>query len=121
MRLKLDENLPIHLKAPLAALGHDALTTHDESLLHRPDTEVAAAAAAESHLLPTLDVGFGDLRKYPPGSHPGIGLFRPRSLGEITVNRFVLDFAAGAPWAELAGCVAVVDPGRLRVRRPEPQ
>jgi predicted nuclease of predicted toxin-antitoxin system len=118
MKLKLDENLSRHLKTVLTALGHEVLTAADENLLSRPDTEIARAAVEERMVL-TLDVAFADLRKYPPGSHPGIILFRPLSLGPLSVNRFVADFVGSADLRRLAGCVAVVEPGRVRVRCPE--
>lgn len=86
MRLKLDENLSRHLKPVLIALGHDVLTAADEDLLSSPDVQVAACAAREDRMLLTLDIEFADLRKYPPGSHPGIMLFRPASLGPLSVN-----------------------------------
>ena len=92
MKLKLDENLSRHLKPTLISLGHDVMTVADEGLLSQPDTVVAAAASGESRILLTLDVEFADLRKYPPGTHPGVVLFRPASLGAMTVNRFVEEF-----------------------------
>ena len=69
-------------------------------------------------ILLTLDLEFGDLRKYPPGSHPGIILFRPRSMGPRFVGRVVLDFVGRTDLTELAGCLVVVDPDRVRVRYP---
>jgi predicted nuclease of predicted toxin-antitoxin system len=119
MKLKLDENLSRHLKPVLIAQGHDTLTAADEGLLSRPDTEIARAAAAEERMLLTLDVQFADLRKHPPGSHPGIILFRPISLGPLSVNSFVADFIRSTDVLRLAGCVAVVEPGRVRIRAPE--
>jgi predicted nuclease of predicted toxin-antitoxin system len=89
MKLKLDENLSRHLKPVLTGLGHDVLTAADENLLSRPDTEVAAVSIKEGRMLFTLDVEFADLRKYPPGTHPGIILFRPPSCGPLTVNKFI--------------------------------
>jgi len=118
MKLKLDENLSRHLKPLLIAQGHDTLTAADENLLSRPDTEIARAAAVEERMLLTLDVQFADLRRHPPGSHPGIILFRPLSLGPLWVNRFVAEFVAAADLRRLAGCVAVVEPGRVRIRYP---
>jgi hypothetical protein len=59
----------------------DRVTAADEDLLLRPDTEVARAEATENRILPTLDVGFADLRKYPPGSHSGSIPLRLLSLG----------------------------------------
>jgi predicted nuclease of predicted toxin-antitoxin system len=119
MKLKLDENLSRHLKPVLTAQGHDVLTAADENLLSRPDTEIARAAAAEQRMLLTLDVEFADLRKYPPGSHPGIVLFRPISLGPRSVNRFIAEFIRSTDLPRLAGCVAVVDSVHVRVRTPE--
>jgi predicted nuclease of predicted toxin-antitoxin system len=121
MKLKLDENLSRHLKPVLMALGHNVLTAADENLLSRPDTEIARAAAIEERMLLTLDVEFADLRKYPPGSHPGIILFRPISLGPLSVNRFIADFVRSTDLHRLTACVAVVDPVRVRVRSPEKQ
>ncbi|MEN6574739.1 MAG: DUF5615 family PIN-like protein [Phycisphaerales bacterium] len=119
MKLKLDENLSRHLKPVLIELGHDVLTAADEGLLSHPDIEVAACAAREDRILLTLDIEFADLRKYPPGSHPGIVLFRPMSLGPLSVNHFVERFARSADLLALSGCVAVVEPQGVRIRKPE--
>jgi len=118
MNLKLDENLSRHLKPVLAVLGDDVATVQDEGLLGRADTAVAKAAATGQRLLLTLDVEFADLRKYPPGRHPGIVLFRPRSFGPLAVNSMIERFVRETEFAPLSGCIAVVEPGRVRVRRP---
>jgi predicted nuclease of predicted toxin-antitoxin system len=118
MKLKLDENLSRHLKPVLTALGHDVLTAADENLLSRPDTESAHAAKDEQRMLLTLDIEFADLRKYPPGSHPGVILFRPLSLSPLSVNAFIADFIRRTDLDKLAVCVAVVDPSHVRVRSP---
>ncbi len=76
MKLKLDENLSRHLKRRLSEFAHDVSTAAEEGLLSQSDLEVASAAKAERCMLLTLDLEFGDLRKYPPGTHPGIVLFR---------------------------------------------
>ena len=65
------------------------MTAADEGLLSQPDPVIAKAAKEEGRILLTLDIEFADLRKYPPGSHPGIILFRPQSLGPGTVNQFI--------------------------------
>ncbi len=118
MRLKLDENLSRHLQPALASFGHDVSTAADEGLLSQPDEVVARAAAAEDRLLLTLDLGLADLRRYPPGTHPGIILFRPPSLGPLTVNRFIAAFVASTALDDLGGCLVSVEADRVRVRRP---
>jgi predicted nuclease of predicted toxin-antitoxin system len=119
MKLKLDENLSRHLKPVLTEFGHDVLTAADENLLSRPDTEIASAAKKEKRMLLTLDIEFADLRKYPPGSHPGVILFRPLSLSPLSVNAFIADFIRRTELEKLAGCVAVVDPVHVRIRSPQ--
>ncbi len=118
MKLKLDENLSRHLKPVLIEFGHDVLTAADENLLSRPDTEIASAAKKEKRMLRTLDIEFADLRKYPPGSHPGVILFRPLSLSPLSVNTFITDFVRRTNLGKLTECVAVVDPVHVRVRHP---
>jgi len=118
MRVKLDENLSRRLKPALLQAGHDVATVEEEGLLGRSDEAVGAAAAAEGRVLFTLDLEFADLRKHPPGRHPGIVLFRPPSMGPMAVNRFVDAFLAVEDLEELAGCVVIVDAGRIRLRRP---
>jgi predicted nuclease of predicted toxin-antitoxin system len=119
VKLKLDENMSRHLRPVLEALGHDVLSVADEGLLSQPDPIIADAARAEGRMLLTLDVEFADLRKYPPGEHPGIILFRPHSFGPLGTNEMVRAFIESADLASLVGCVVVVEPGRMRIRRPE--
>ena len=82
MNIKLDENLSRHLKDQLLPLGHNVSTAFEEGLLGKVDVDVSAAAKGEDRMVFTLDLNFADLRKFPPGSHPGIILFRPRSRGQ---------------------------------------
>jgi predicted nuclease of predicted toxin-antitoxin system len=116
--MKLDENLSRHLKHSLSVYQHDVTTAGEEGLLSQPDTVIAAAANTEGRMLLTLDIEFGDLRKYPPSSHPGIILFRPKTFGPLAVNRFVEAFVRDNALEPLAGCVVVVEPTRIRVRHP---
>ena len=118
MKIKLDENLSRHLKPSLEILGHDVSTAAEEDLLGRDDAQVATAAHAEGRMLFTLDVKFADIRYYPPGAHSGFILFRPESFGPLAVNRFVEGFVRSSNLEELAGCIAVVEPAQVRVRRP---
>lgn len=118
MKIKLDENLSLHLKPSLVQRGHEVSTAAEEGLLGKLDAEVGAAAKAEERMVLTLDLDFADLRKFPPGAHPGVILFRPRSMGPLAVNRFVLRFVQEVDLARLSRCLAVVEPGRVRVRRP---
>ena len=118
MKIKLDENISRHLKSLLKQEGHEALTAAEQGLLGKTDIEIGVAVKTEGVLLFTLDLEFADLRKFPPGTHPGIVLFRPLSMGPLSVNRFILEFVKVTDLTSLAGCIVVVDPTRVRIRRP---
>lgn len=115
---KLDENLSRHLQSELENLGFDVSTAADEGLLGRPDADIASAAKSEERILLTLDLDFADVVRFPPGTHPGIILFRPSSMGPGTVNRFVTANVRILDFSRLAGSLVVVEPARIRVRPP---
>ncbi len=118
MRIKLDENLSRHLKPGIEQHRHNVATAAEEKLLGKSDVDVGACARREGRMVFTLDLDFADVRKFAPGDHPGVVLFRPRSMGPAAVNSFILKFVRETDLEELAGCVTVVDPQRVRVRRP---
>ena len=118
IKIKLDENISRHLKPHLQQEGYDVFTAADEGLLGKSDVEVGAAAKSERLILFTLDLEFADLRKFPPGTHPGIILFRPHSMGPLATNRFIVNFVKVTDITALSGCIVVVDPTRVRIRRP---
>ncbi len=118
MKIKLDENISRRLKPHLEKEGYNVFTAEEQGLLGKSDIEVGDAANSEGLILLTLDLEFADLRKFPPGTHPGIILFRPQSMGPLTTNRFILNFIKETDIASLSGCTVVVDPTRIRIRRP---
>jgi predicted nuclease of predicted toxin-antitoxin system len=118
MKIKLDENISRHLKIVIIQKGHECVTTEDEGLLGKTDVEVGAVAKSEGRMLFTLDLEFANLHKFPPGSHPGVVLFRPQNMGPLAVNRFITQFIEETDLSSLSGCLVIVDPMRIRIRRP---
>ena len=119
MKIKLDESLTRRLQSPLRELGHDVCTVADEGLLGSPDREVARSAAREERMIFALDIGFADIRDFPPGSHPGIVVFRISDPDLATLLRVIVEFARRSDLNALAGCVVMVGPGGTRIRWPE--
>lgn len=118
MKFKLDENLPVSAASVLAAAGHDVDTVPGEQLVGRPDQDVVAASAAAGRVLVSLDVGLGDIRAYPPGSHAGIVILRLSEQSAATVVKAIGDLASLPNPESLAGAVAVLQRGLLRIRHP---
>lgn len=118
LRFKLDENVPIEAAGVLTASGYDCHTVYDERLAGAPDVDVAAACRAEERVLVTLDLDFSDVRAYPPGSHAGIVVLRPRAPDRdatlALLERVIALFRA----EPLTGCLWIVDSERVRVRSP---
>jgi predicted nuclease of predicted toxin-antitoxin system len=119
LKIKLDENIPGAAALTLRLRGHDVDTVLDESLGGRDDPTIHRAAIDEGRLLITLDRGFGDVRSYPPGAHPGIIVMRPDDQRVPTVIAMVETLVDHHDIADFAGCITVVQRNVLRVRRPD--
>jgi predicted nuclease of predicted toxin-antitoxin system len=118
VKFKLDENLPVSSAQALAGSGHEVDTVAAEGLTGAADPRVVAAAAAEARVLITLDRSMGDIRAYPPGSHAGIVVLRLDDQSAPAVREAVAQLANWADLEVLAGAVAVLQRGVLRIRRP---
>ena len=121
MKIKLDENIPGAVAGLLRLRGHDADTVLDESLGGRDDPTVLSAALSEGRLLLRLDRGFGDVRAYPPGTHPGIIVLRPDDQRVPTVVTMVETLVDHHDIEELASCITGGAAQRTAssARRPE--
>ncbi len=119
MKIKLDENIPGSVAGVLRSRGHDVDTVLEESLGGRDDPTVLSAAIDEGRLLLTLDRGFGDVRAYPPGTHPGIIVLRPGDQRVPTVVAMVETLVDHHDIEGHAACITVVQRNVLRVRRPD--
>lgn len=118
MKFKLDENLPASSAAILASAGHDVDTVTQEGLIGVSDQDVVAAATAAGRILISLDRGLGDIRAYPPGSHAGIVVLRLTDQSAAATVKAVSDLATLTDPDSLAGAVAVLQRGLLRIRHP---
>ena len=119
MRLKLDENLPDEAREAAVALGHDVDTVVEEELGGASDPDVLAAARREDRFLVTLDRGFGDVRRYPPGTHGGIAVLRVDSQDAGSVADAMTTFLSNDLLGDLHGCIVVVRGHLVRIRRPD--
>lgn len=107
------------LKPKLQELGHDVDTVIDEGLSAVEDSVLADIARQNDRMLFTLDRGLGDIRQYVPGGHPGIVIFRLSFVGPGAMSRFVEDFVRNQNLNQLAGCLVIVEPGNVRIRREQ--
>jgi predicted nuclease of predicted toxin-antitoxin system len=118
VKFKLDENLPVSSAAILATAGHDVDTVSAEGLTGAADQDVVITATAAGRVLISLDLGLGDIRAHPPGSHAGIVILRLADQPAATVTTAISDLASLADLDSLAGAIAVLQRGLLRIRHP---
>ncbi|MFN4218957.1 MAG: DUF5615 family PIN-like protein [Candidatus Bipolaricaulia bacterium] len=85
--VKLDENLGLAAIALLRHAGYSAERVYDEGLSGAPDSAVWQRVCQEGRLFITLDLDFSDIRRFPPGTHPGILLLRAKDHSRAAVLR----------------------------------
>lgn len=116
MRFKTDENLHPEVAEWLRRQGHDAVTVWDEGLKGKPDARIAQVCQVENRSLITLDVGFGDIRAYPPREFPGLIVLRLKDQSRPNVLELfpkVLELLTSEP---LIGQLWIADEHSVRVR-----
>lgn len=118
MKIKIDENLPASVAELLRESGVDAHTVAEEDLAGAADPDLLDAVRSEDRMLFTLDRGFGDIRRYPPGTHTGIVVFRLDDEAPPAARAAVAQLVDSHDLDDLRGTITVVQKGTLRVRRP---
>ncbi|MBN2580386.1 MAG: DUF5615 family PIN-like protein [Pirellulales bacterium] len=118
MRIKLDENLPTDLSAVLESFGHEVDTVPQEGLVSKPDEEIWQAVNRENRFFMTQDLDFSDVRKYTPGTHPGLLLLRLESPSRKAIISRVQSILQTVPIDQWSGCLVVATDHKIRIRRP---
>lgn len=118
MRIKVDEDLPRAIASLLVRRGHEVETVQEENLGGAKDPQLWQVTQRERRLLITADKGFADIRRHPPGSHEGVVLLRPREDGIQPLVELMEALLATYRIEDAAGCVTVVTPRGIRIRRP---
>ena len=115
----VDEDMSQSLARLLREAGHDAIHVREAGLQGQPDSVVLQFAQERGAVLITEDVGFGDLRAYPLGTHCGIILLRMAEvLPYVVHNRRAMQVIEEESEAGFNGCLLVVDSATVRRRNP---
>lgn len=114
--VKLDENLGLSHAELVRQAGHSVDRVTDEGLSGAGDPVVWQRGVAEGRFFITLDLDFADVRQFPPGTHPGLLLLRPRSNGRAAVTEVLERVLRDYPLDTLQGCFVVADLRQTRIR-----
>jgi predicted nuclease of predicted toxin-antitoxin system len=118
VRFLVDADLPHSTKDLMQRYGHEATDVRDIGLGTAEDCDIAAYAQAQRACLITGDFGFADIRNYPPEAYAGIVVLElPRNATASFILHLIEDFLQQSEvLSKLAGRLAVVEPGRVRLR-----
>jgi hypothetical protein len=119
MHIKVDEDLPLAVAGLLRDKGYECSTVSEQALGGSKDPVLWHTVQQHGQFLLTADKGFGDLRKYPPGTHGGLLVLRPAEDGIRPLLDLIGQVLATVPDLRLLkGLLAVASPHGLRIRRP---
>ncbi len=118
MRFLLDANMPRRLAGQMRGMGHVVFDVRDLAMGGAPDGQIADQARRNALTLITRDFDFADVRNYPPEQYSGlIVLELPDDARAEFICAVVRDLLQATPvLALLPGRLAIVQPGRVRLR-----
>lgn len=116
MKFKVDQNLPNEFGPLLRQAGFEAHTVESEALSGADDLVISERARAEGRTLITLDLGFSDIRAYPPQTYPGIVVLRSKAQDKLTLISILQRLIVVLGKASPVGQLWVVERDRIRYR-----
>ena len=117
-KVLLDENLSRSMAKMLRENGFEVLEVRDCGLRGKTDEEILDFAKKEKMLVLTGDVGFGNVLRFPLGSHHGIFIVHfPTELPIPEINRQIAAAFKGLSKEDFFGNLIILEPGKIRIRR----
>lgn len=118
-RFLVDEDMPRSTAVALCAAGYHAEDVRDIGLRGHSDADIYAHAQKTAAVLVSCDKGFANTLTFPIGAHAGLIVVRiPDEASPMELNRELLRAIKQLGDTPLAGCLVIVEIGRVRIRRP---
>lgn len=116
MKFKTDENLPEEAAELLRSAGYDAVTVAEQGIGGEPDPDLASICQQEQRALVTLDLGFSDIRAYPPEEYHGLVVLRLKRQDKAHVVEMLERLVPVLETEALASRLWIVEEERIRIR-----
>ncbi|MCA9874579.1 MAG: DUF5615 family PIN-like protein [Anaerolineales bacterium] len=116
MKFKIDENLPVDVAQLLRTYGHDAVTVLDQALGGEADADIAQICQREKRVIVTIDLGFADIRTYPPKEYAGLIVLRLQQQDKFSVMQVLQRLAPLLEMEQLHQKLWIVEQNRVRIR-----
>lgn len=120
MKLKLDKNFSPALTEVFQSSGFDTHSVWSENLSGTSDEVIFSTIITEKRVLITFDTDFCNILRFPPESTQGIIVIRPnRPISLSSISSYANQLVELLQERNPKGCLWVLEPGKLRVRKPE--
>ena len=116
MRFLADMCMDVRVVTWLNSHGHDATHLRDEGLQRLPNGGTFEKAIAESRVVVTFDLDFGEIVALSKGRKAGVVLFRLRNTRTSFVIQRLSDVISECAAALARGAIVIVEEARHRVR-----
>ena len=114
----VDEDLPRSTAKIIRTKGFEVLDVRDCGLKGKSDEEIFEYAQKKKAVILTGDMGFGNLLRFPVGSHAGIVIAHfPNELPTSEINRQIIVAFDSLTENDFKGNLIILEPGRVRIRR----
>jgi len=115
----IDEDLPQLLASLLRERGHPSEHVRELGLRGSADARIFAAAQERQAVLVTGDADFGNLLRFPLGTHFGIVVVQfPSAMRTRELAEQIAAALSALEGVVFKGGLIILEPGRLRIRRP---
>ncbi len=116
-KIKVDEDLPMDVAKKLKERSYGTYNVVGEKMGGWKDPQLWNALQKEGMFLITADKEFGNILKYPPGTHNGVLLLRPDEDGIKPILELLDKVLASISLKDMSGMLIVATPKRIRIRR----
>jgi len=114
----VDEDMPRSTGINLRKHGYEVKDIRDYGLRGAEDEKVYEFAQREEAVILTGDRDFGNILRFPLGSHFGIVVAHfPNEMPNIEINRHLIGRFKDLSEDEFKGNLIVIDPRKIRIRR----
>ena len=117
MKLFLDENLSPQQASELRSKGYDARAAVEVGLGGATDEQILHFAVEDGRVLVTLDADFANVIRFPPQRTFGVVRLKVHPPTEKRIREAIRRALSMLQNVDLAGCLAVVDEDKIRIRR----
>ena len=114
MHFKLDENIPLQLKAQINIHDHSVSSVFSEKISGTKDSKLLEICFKNDYVLITLDKDFINV---PKQKHKGIIILRSSSQGFLSVSTMFEDLKKKMNLANARNSIIIVEHDHIRIRR----